>query len=65
MLGNARDETPGTPILYDPSKPVAEGGLVFRANFGTERNGQNLLAKASIQRARRSRTATRNSPTSF
>jgi formate dehydrogenase major subunit len=35
---------PGTPILYDPSKPVAEGGLVFRANFGTERNGQNLLA---------------------
>jgi len=36
---------PGTPVLYDPSKPVAEGGLVFRANFGTERDGQNLLAE--------------------
>ena len=35
---------PGTPILYDPSKPVAEGGLVFRARFGTEHNGENLLA---------------------
>ncbi|PKN89471.1 MAG: formate dehydrogenase [Deltaproteobacteria bacterium HGW-Deltaproteobacteria-1] len=38
---------PGTPILYDPSKPVAEGGLVFRARFGTERNGQNLLAEGA------------------
>jgi len=36
---------PGTPILYDPSKPVAKGGLVFRARFGTERNGENLLAE--------------------
>jgi formate dehydrogenase major subunit len=35
---------PGTPILYDPSKSVAEGGLVFRARFGTERNGEDLLA---------------------
>jgi formate dehydrogenase major subunit len=35
---------PGTPILYDPSKPVAEGGLVFRARFGVERNGVSLLA---------------------
>jgi formate dehydrogenase major subunit len=35
---------PGTPILYDPSKSVAEGGLVFRARFGTERNGESLLA---------------------
>ncbi|MFW6011876.1 MAG: formate dehydrogenase subunit alpha, partial [Desulfosalsimonas sp.] len=38
---------PGTPILYDPSKPVAEGGLVFRARFGTERNGETLLAENS------------------
>ncbi len=38
---------PGTPNLYDTSKPVAEGGLCFRANFGVERNGQNLLAEGS------------------
>ena len=36
---------PGTPILYDPSKSVAEGGLVFRARFGTEHDGENLLAE--------------------
>ena len=35
---------PGTPILYDTSKPVSEGGLTFRARFGVERNGDNLLA---------------------
>ena len=28
------DEHPGTPILYDISKPVAEGGLPFRNRFG-------------------------------
>jgi formate dehydrogenase major subunit len=38
---------PGTPILYDTSKPVAEGGLNFRARFGVERNGSNLLAEGS------------------
>jgi len=38
---------PGTPVLYDPSKPVAEGGLNFRARFGVERNGSNLLAEGS------------------
>jgi formate dehydrogenase major subunit len=38
---------PGTPVLYDPSKPVAEGGLCFRARFGVEHNGQNLLAEGS------------------
>ena len=36
---------PGTPNLYDMSKPVAEGGLTFRARFGVERNGENLLAE--------------------
>ncbi len=36
---------PGTPNLYDMSKPVAEGGLTFRARFGVERNGDNLLAE--------------------
>jgi formate dehydrogenase major subunit len=43
--GNPELKHPGTPLLYDPSKSVADGGLVFRANFGTERNGQNLLAE--------------------
>lgn len=28
------EEHPGTPILYDISKPVAEGGLPFRNRFG-------------------------------
>jgi formate dehydrogenase major subunit len=38
---------PGTPNLYDTSKPVAKGGLCFRANFGVERNGENLPAEGS------------------
>jgi formate dehydrogenase major subunit len=41
---------PGTPILYDPSKPVAEGGLVFRARFGVERDGVTLLAEGSYSK---------------
>ena len=39
---------PGTPILYDTSRSVAEGGLCFRARFGVERNGENLLADGSF-----------------
>ena len=38
---------PGTPILYDPSMPVSKGGLTFRARFGVERDGDNLLAEGS------------------
>ena len=38
---------PGTPVLYDTSKHVADGGLNFRARFGVERNGVNLLAEGS------------------
>ena len=45
MLGHTRDETPGTANLYDMSLPVAEGGLTFRARFGVERDGDNLLAE--------------------
>ncbi|MBI4768372.1 MAG: formate dehydrogenase subunit alpha [Deltaproteobacteria bacterium] len=41
---------PGTPLLYDPSKSVAEGGLVFRAAWGTERDGQNLLAEGAFSK---------------
>ncbi|MGD9830547.1 MAG: formate dehydrogenase subunit alpha [Hyphomicrobiaceae bacterium] len=32
--GTAAIKHPGTPNLYDISKPVAEGGLTFRARFG-------------------------------
>ncbi|MBY8977839.1 formate dehydrogenase subunit alpha [Rhodobacteraceae bacterium NNCM2] len=43
--GTAEMGHTGTPNLYDMSKPVAEGGLTFRARFGVERDGQNLLAE--------------------
>ncbi len=36
---------PGSPNLYDISKRVADGGMGFRARFGVERNGDNLLAE--------------------
>ena len=42
--GTAEMGHPGTPNLYDMSMPVADGGLTFRARFGVERNGVNLLA---------------------
>jgi formate dehydrogenase major subunit len=45
--GTPEMKHPGTPVLYDPSKPVAEGGLCFRARFGVERDGENLLAEGS------------------
>ena len=45
--GTPEMKHPGTPNLYDPSKPVSEGGLAFRARFGVERNGVNLLAEGS------------------
>ena len=45
--GTAEMKHPGTPNLYDTSKPVAEGGLNFRARFGVERDGVNLLAEDS------------------
>ena len=43
--GTAEMNHPGTANLYDMSLPVAEGGLAFRARFGVERDGQNLLAE--------------------
>ncbi len=45
--GTAEMGHPGTPNLYDTSKPVADGGLNFRARFGVEHNGDNLLAEGS------------------
>jgi formate dehydrogenase major subunit len=44
------EEHPGTPILWDISKPVAEGGLPFQNSFGSEATWdasgrtENLLA---------------------
>jgi formate dehydrogenase major subunit len=46
--GTAEMGHPGTPILYDTSKPVADGGLTFRARFGVERDGENILADGSF-----------------
>ncbi len=45
--GTADMKHPGTPNLYDTSKSVAEGGLTFRARFGVERKGENLLAEGA------------------
>ncbi|APX90423.1 formate dehydrogenase [Brevirhabdus pacifica] len=39
---------PGTPLLYDTSKSVREGGLPFRARWGVEHEGRNLLAEDSF-----------------
>jgi len=44
-FGNPELKHPGSPNLYDTSKHVMDGGGNFRANFGVERNGVNLLAE--------------------
>jgi formate dehydrogenase major subunit len=36
---------PGSPNLYQTSRNVMDGGGNFRANFGVERDGVNLLAE--------------------
>ena len=46
--GKPEMKHPGTPILYDPSKPVSEGGLCFRAAWGTDYNGVTLLAADGV-----------------
>ncbi len=43
--GNPELKHPGSPNLYDTSKHVMDGGGNFRANFGVERGGVNLLAE--------------------
>jgi len=43
--GTAEMGHPGSANLYDISLPVAEGGMGFRARFGVERDGDNLLAE--------------------
>jgi len=43
--GNGDLKHPGSPNLYQTSRHVMEGGGNFRANFGVERDGVNLLAE--------------------
>ncbi len=43
--GTAEINHPGSPNLYDITKRVADGGMGFRARFGVERDGENLLAE--------------------
>ena len=43
--GTPEMKHPGSPNLYDTSKHVMDGGGNFRANFGVEREGVNLLAE--------------------
>jgi formate dehydrogenase major subunit len=43
--GNADIKHPGSPNLYDTSRHVMDGGGNFRANFGVEKDGVNLLAE--------------------
>jgi formate dehydrogenase major subunit len=45
--GTPEMKHPGSPNLYDTSKTVAEGGMPFRARFGVEYEGKNLLAEGS------------------
>ena len=44
-FGTAEIKHPGSPNLYDTSRHVMEGGGNFRANFGVEKDGVNLLAE--------------------
>jgi formate dehydrogenase major subunit len=43
--GTAEIKHPGTPNLYNNSRHVMEGGHTFRALFGVEKDGVNLLAE--------------------
>ena len=43
--GTAEMGHPGSANLYDVSLRVADGGMGFRARFGVERDGTNLLAE--------------------
>ncbi len=45
--GTPEMKHPGSANLYDTSLPVAQGGMGFRARYGVERNGENLLAEDS------------------
>jgi formate dehydrogenase major subunit len=44
-FGTPELKHPGSSNLYDTTRHVMDGGGNFRANFGVERNGVNLLAE--------------------
>ncbi|TAK43769.1 MAG: formate dehydrogenase [Betaproteobacteria bacterium] len=46
--GKAEIKHPGTPNLYDTSKHSMDGGHTFRALFGVEKDGVNLLAEDGV-----------------
>ena len=46
--GTAAIKHPGTPNLYDIHKHVMDGGHTFRALFGMEKDGVNLLAEDGV-----------------
>jgi formate dehydrogenase major subunit len=43
--GNPELKHPGSPNLYELDRSMMDGGGCFRANFGIERDGVNLLAE--------------------
>jgi formate dehydrogenase major subunit len=43
--GSPEVKHPGSPNLYQTSRAIMDGGGNFRANFGVERDGVNLLAE--------------------
>jgi formate dehydrogenase major subunit len=45
--GKPEVKHPGTPLLYNTNLAVMDGGGTFRARFGVEREGVNLLAEGS------------------
>src|SRR5262245_28690862 len=45
--GSPEIRHPGTHTLYNTNLHVKDGGGTFRARFGTERNGETLLAEGS------------------
>ncbi len=59
--GTPEMKHPGTPVLYDPSKPVAEGGLNFRARFGGNVKVRTCWPKGLTLWVTSSKTVTQNS----
>ncbi len=48
--GSPEVKHPGTPLLYNTNLAVMDGGGTFRARFGVERDGVNLLAEGSYSK---------------
>jgi formate dehydrogenase major subunit len=46
--GTAAIKHPGSPNLYDTTRHMMDGGNCFRANFGVEKDGVNLLAEDGV-----------------